>query len=128
MYFLQPDILKFHPPIVFTKVNSESATLINQKDLCYSAENLGTSCGSRSTFTLADNILFLNEKLILVFLWIKVTNSLGSFPKLRIIFVLSICLAVQMRQFSSHWTDCYEILNIFKKFVKKVYVLLKSDK
>jgi hypothetical protein len=39
-------------------------------------------------------------------------------------------LSARMEQLGSHWTDFYEIwyLRIFKKIVKKIKVLLKSDK
>jgi len=109
---------------VFTEVNSESATLISQKDSCYYTENLGKSCGSQCIFTLMDNISFLNEKLILVFQWIKLAIFLGSFAKLRratVVFVLSICLAVHMGQLSSQWTDCvkFYIWIFFKKLSRK---------
>jgi REP element-mobilizing transposase RayT len=58
---------------------------------------------------------------------------LGEFPKLRkatISFVTSVHLSVRMEQRRSHLTDFHEnrYLNIFRKFVKKVQVSLKSDK
>ena len=43
---------------------------------------------------------------------------------------LSVCLSVHVKQLDSHWTDFHDIwyLSIFRKFVDKFQVSLKSDK
>jgi hypothetical protein len=45
-------------------------------------------------------------------------------------YLRHIPLSVRMEQLGSHWTDFHEIwyLNIFRKFVEKIQVSLKSDK
>ena len=45
-------------------------------------------------------------------------------------FLLSICLSVRMEQLCSHRTEFNEIwyLNIFRKYVEKIKIPLKSDK
>ena len=49
-------------------------------------------------------------------------------------FILSVCLSihlsVRMAQLGSHPTDFHELwyLNIFRKSVEEIWVLLKSDK
>jgi len=45
-------------------------------------------------------------------------------------FAMSVCLSVRMEQLSSLWTDFHEIwyLNIFRNYVEKIQVSLKSDK
>ena len=45
-------------------------------------------------------------------------------------FVMFVCASARMEQLGFHWTDFFEILhlNIFFKSVKKIQVLLKSDK
>jgi hypothetical protein len=58
---------------------------------------------------------------------------LGAFAKLRkatISFVMSVRPSVSMEQLGSHWTDFHEIryLRIFRNFVQKIQVSLKSDK
>jgi hypothetical protein len=70
---------------------------------------------------------------------------LGAFEKLlkaTISFVMFVCLSVSlsvhpsvslsvlMEQLGSHWTEFHEIchLSIFRKFVQKIQVSLKSDK
>jgi hypothetical protein len=61
---------------------------------------------------------------------------LVTFAKLRkptVSFVMSICLSVRLsveiEQFGLHWKDCNNIwyLNIFRKSVEKIQVLLKSN-
>jgi hypothetical protein len=56
----------------------------------------------------------------------------GAFEKLRratISFAMSVRPSVHMEQIGSHWTDFHEIwyLNIFRKTVEKIQILLKSD-
>jgi hypothetical protein len=44
-------------------------------------------------------------------------------------FVKSVCLSVHVEQLGSQWTDFHEILylNVFRKSVEKIRVLLKSE-
>jgi len=58
---------------------------------------------------------------------------LGAFAKLRkaiISFLMSIRLSVRIEQLGSHWTDFHEFwyVVIFRKYVEKIRVSLKSDK
>ena len=60
-------------------------------------------------------------------------SLLGAFAELwkaTISFAMSVCLPFRMEQLGSHWTDFHEIwyLNIFRTFVEKIQVSLKSDK
>jgi hypothetical protein len=43
---------------------------------------------------------------------------------------LSVCPSFRMEQLASYWTDCHEILylSIFRKYIDKIQVSLKSDK
>ena len=64
-------------------------------------------------------------------LWINLT-VLGSFAwmwKTTVSLIMSVCPSVWVEQLGSHWTDLYEIwyLRIFKKFVEKIQVSLKSN-
>jgi hypothetical protein len=58
---------------------------------------------------------------------------LGAFAKLwKATFGLfmSVCMSVRIEQLASHWADFYEIrcMNIYRKYVEKIHVSLKSDK
>jgi hypothetical protein len=57
-------------------------------------------------------------------------GTLAKFRKTTTSYVMSLCLSVRMKQVGSHWTDFKEIwfLNIFRKCVDKISVLLKSDR
>jgi hypothetical protein len=52
-----------------------------------------------------------------------------KFRKATISFVVSVRVYVRMEQLVSHWTDFHEIwyLNIFRKYVEKIEVLLKGE-
>jgi len=54
----------------------------------------------------------------------------SKFRKVTTSFVMSVRPSVLMEQIGSHWVDSHEILywNIFRKFVEKVRVSLKSYK
>jgi hypothetical protein len=57
---------------------------------------------------------------------------LGAFAKLRkaaVVFVMSVRFSVRMEQLGSHWKYFHEILYliIFRKYVEKIQVSLKSD-
>ena len=63
----------------------------------------------------------------------KILPFLGVFAKLRkvtISFVMCALLSVLMELLGSHWTDFHEVLylRIFRKYVEKIQVPLKSDK
>jgi len=63
----------------------------------------------------------------------KLHTFLGTFAKLRkavASFIISVRPSVRMEQLGSHWTDFHEIqyLSIFRKYVEKIHVSLKSDK
>jgi hypothetical protein len=63
----------------------------------------------------------------------KLLFFLGAFAKLRkmtISFFMSVRLFVRIKQLGTHWKDFLEIwcLGIFRKSVKKIQVLLKSEK
>ena len=55
-------------------------------------------------------------------------SFLGAFAKLRKAAV-SFVMSVRMEQLVHHWTDFHEIwyLSIFRKYVEKLQVSLKSD-
>ena len=57
---------------------------------------------------------------------------LGTFAKFRkaiISFIMSVCPSVRMEQLGSQWMDFHEVsyLSIFRKYVEKIQVSLKSD-
>jgi len=57
-------------------------------------------------------------------------SALGAFAKLRKLttgFVMSFCLSLLMEHLGLHWTEFHEIWYIFRKSIKKILVLLKSD-
>jgi hypothetical protein len=62
------------------------------------------------------------------------TRFLGAFAKFEKQLLASPCLSVRpsirMEQLGSHWTDFHGMwyFGIFRKSVKKIKVLLKSDK
>jgi hypothetical protein len=51
-------------------------------------------------------------------------------PSVRLYVCLSVCPSVRIEQLGSHWTDFDAIscLSLYRKFVEKIQVLLKSDK
>jgi len=54
--------------------------------------------------------------------------ALKKYRKATINFVVSVHVSVRMEQLSSHWRDFHEIwyLNIFRKYLEKIQVLLKE--
>ena len=61
---------------------------------------------------------------------ISVLGAFAKLPKATVSFVMSACLSVRMEQLGSHWMYFHEIrhLSIFRKYLEKIPVLLKSDK
>jgi len=56
--------------------------------------------------------------------------ALEKFRKTNINFVVPVRVSVRMEQLGSHWKDFHEIwyLNIFRKYIEKIQVLLKGNK
>jgi hypothetical protein len=59
-----------------------------------------------------------------------VFGDLAKLRKATVSFIVSVCLFVRMEQLGSHWTYFHETLywRIFRKYVEKIQVALKSDK
>ena len=57
-------------------------------------------------------------------------GAVANLRKATISFVVCVCLSVRMEQLGFHWADFCEILyfRIFRKSVKEIQVLFKSDK
>jgi len=54
----------------------------------------------------------------------------SKIAKAAIGFALSVCSLIRLEELGSHWTNFYEILclKVFRKYVVKILVSLKSDK
>ena len=57
-------------------------------------------------------------------------RRIGKLLKATISFAMPVCLSARTEHLGTHWTDFDEIsyLRLFRKFIEKIPVSLKSDK
>ena len=90
----------------------------------FSGTVLGESLMCNRLLWLLIGIIFANTNTCLFLC------ALEKFRKTNINFVVPVRVSVRMEQLGSHWKDFHEIwyLNIFRKYVEKIQVLLKGNK
>ena len=73
-------------------------------------------------------MLFWYEEIYLC--WVHFLGAIANLQKAAVSFIMSACLSTNVEQLGLHGTDFHKIwyLNVFKKSVQKIKVLLKRDK